>query len=315
MATCIDSSRSVMAGLNVDPMPMYADPTIYDFVGYSRSFSHANNEERDELWVKMREEARKDVEQEPVLASYYIAAILAHDSLESALATHLGYRLATTSLPGSSLAAVFMTVLLEDRAIGAKVRADLKAIKERDPACASYVQVMLNFKGFLAIQSHRVAHRLWTMGRVPLALVIQNRVSEVFAVDIHPGAQVGKGVLLDHATGTVIGETAVIGDDVSILHNVTLGGTGKANGDRHPKLGNGVLVGAGTHVLGNIKIGAGAKIGAGSIVLKEVPESSTAVGNPARLLCGRDKPIKLTSMPGFTMDRTSFLTQWSDYVI
>ncbi|XP_031489499.1 serine acetyltransferase 1, chloroplastic-like [Nymphaea colorata] len=317
MAACIEQLRSGMAAkplsFNLD-QTLFADPsTIYKFVELSTAFRRVNSEElRDELWAKMREEARKDVEQEPVLGSYYISAILAHDSLESALATHLGYRLATPSLPGSNLAEVFLAVLQEDRAIRAAVREDLRAIKERDPACVSYVQIMLNFKGFLAIQAQRVAHRLWLRGRVPLALVIQNRVSEVFAVDIHPGARIGNGVLLDHATGTVIGETAVIGDNVSILHNVTLGGTGKATGDRHPKIGDGVLVGAGTHVLGNVKIGAGAKIGAGSVVLKEVPEKTTAVGNPARLLGGRENPIKLTNIPSLTMDHTY---EWSDYVI
>ncbi|XP_031490381.1 serine acetyltransferase 1, chloroplastic-like [Nymphaea colorata] len=317
MAACIEQLTSGMAAkplpFNLD-RPLFADPsTIYKFVELSTAYRRANNEEhRDDLWLKMREEAWKDVEKEPVLGSYYISSILAYDSLESALATHLGYRLATPYLPGQNLAEVFLAAFLEDRSIRAAVREDMRAIKERDPACVSYVQVMLNFKGFLAIQAQRVAHRLWLMGRVPLALVIQNRVSEVFAVDIHPGARIGKGVLLDHATGTVIGETAVIGDNVSILHNVTLGGTGKATGDRHPKIGDGVLVGAGTHVLGNIKIGAGAKIGAGSIVLKEVPEKTTAVGNPARLLGGRDNPIKLTKIPGLTMDHTY---EWSGYVI
>ncbi|OMO83711.1 hypothetical protein CCACVL1_11257 [Corchorus capsularis] len=141
------------------------------------------------------------------------------------------------------------------------------------------------------------------------------RASEVFAVDIHPGAKIGSGILFDHATGVVVGETAVIGNNVSILHNVTLGGTGKASGDRHPKIGNGVLIGAGTCILGNIKIGDGAKIGAGSVVLKEVPPRTTAVGNPARLVGGRDNPVKLDKIPSFTMDHTSHISEWSDYVI
>ncbi|XP_031490736.1 serine acetyltransferase 1, chloroplastic-like [Nymphaea colorata] len=315
MAAC-EFSRSGMAGklLSFESQLDKPDTTICNLAHeFSQAFSHGRNEtQADELWTKMKEEAKKDVEEEPLLGSYYVSAILAHDTLESALATHLGYRLGTPSLPGPNLAQVFQAVFSEDRAIGAEVREDLKAIKERDPACVSYVQIMLNFKGFLAIQAHRVAHRLWLMGRVPLALVIQNRVSEAFAVDIHPGARVGKGVLLDHATGTVIGETAIIGDNVSILHNVTLGGTGKVVGDRHPKIGDGVLVGAGTHVLGNVRVGAGAKIGAGSVVLKEVPESTTAVGNPARLLGGRENPVKLTKVPSFTMDQTY---EWSDYVI
>ncbi|CAN6470642.1 unnamed protein product [Victoria cruziana] len=313
MAACVDCLCSELAtnplSKDVDPS-LLADPaTIYDFAS---AYHHSKKDEKDELWQRMREEARKDVEQEPVLGSYYVCAVLAHDCLESALATHLGYRLATPNLPGPNLAEVFLTVLLNDRAIQTAIREDMKAIKERDPACVSYVQIMLNFKGFLAIQAHRVAHKLWLTGRVPLALVIQNRVSEVFAVDIHPGARIGKGVLLDHATGTVIGETAVVGDNVSILHNVTLGGTGKCSGDRHPKIGDGVLVGAGTHVLGNVRIGQGAKIGAGSVVLKEVPDRTTAVGNPARLLGGRNNPIKLTKIPSFTMDHTF---DWSDYVI
>ncbi|XP_031491268.1 serine acetyltransferase 1, chloroplastic-like [Nymphaea colorata] len=320
MATCIECSGSVLVAkrLSFDAdQALISDPaTIYRFVEFSRALQHAKDiEEKDELWMKMREEARRDVEQEPVLASFYMATILSHDSLESALATHLGNKLATPHLPACSLADVFLTTILEDAAIRTAIREDLKAVKERDPACVSYVQCLLNFKGFLAIQAHRVAHRLWNQGRIPLALVIQNRVSEVFAVDIHPGARIGQGILLDHATGVVIGETAVIGDNVSILHNVTLGGTGKAIGDRHPKIADGVLIGAGTHVLGNVRVGSGAKIGAGSVVLKEIPAKTTAVGNPARLVGGKDNPIKLTKIPSMTMDQTSHISDWSDYVI
>ncbi|PQQ15911.1 serine acetyltransferase 1 chloroplastic [Prunus yedoensis var. nudiflora] len=164
------------------------------------------------------------------------------------------------------------------------IKEDLKGVKERDPACTSFVHCFLNYKGFLACEAHRVAHNLWLRGREALALLIQNRVSEVFAVDIHPGAKIGHGILLDHGTGVVIGETVVIGNNVSILHNVTLGGTGKECGDRHPKIGDGVLIGAGTNVLGNVRIGEGAKIGAGAVVLKDVLPRTTAVGNPARLV-------------------------------
>ncbi|KAJ1426858.1 Trimeric LpxA-like superfamily [Sesbania bispinosa] len=167
---------------------------------------------------------------------------------------------------------------------------DLRAVKERDPACISHAHCFLNFKGFLACQAHRVAHKLWSQGRKVLAVMIQNKVSEVFEVDIHSGAKNGCGILLDHATGIVVRETTSIGNNVSILHSVTLGGTGKVCGDRHPKIGDGVLIGARTCILGNIKIGAGAKISAGSVVIKEVP---TIVGNPAKLVGGKKNPINL----------------------
>ncbi|CAN6479017.1 unnamed protein product [Victoria cruziana] len=317
MPTCIQSSMSllVVKRHSLDAGRAFvSDPAaVYEFVEFSGASPHA--EGKDELWAKMKEEAVRDVEREPVLGSFYMATILSHVSLESAFAAQLGDKLATPHLPASSLADVFLATILEDDAIRTAIREDLKAAKERDPACVSHVQCLLNFKGFLAIQAHRVAHRLWNQRRIPLALVIQNRVSEVFAVDIHPGARIGRGILLDHATGVVIGETAVIGDNVSILHNVTLGGTGKVTGDRHPKISDGVLLGAGTHVLGNVRVGSGAKIGAGSVVLKEIPARTTAVGNPARLVGGKDNPIKLTKIPSMTMDQTSHISDWSGYVI
>ncbi|KAL0560696.1 hypothetical protein IC582_001107 [Cucumis melo] len=269
-----------------------------------------------DLWFLIRQEACSDVEQEPILSNYYITSILTHASMDKALANHLSIKLSNSSLPSSTLFQLFSDVLTDDggEILRCAVR-DLKAVKERDPACISYVQCFLNYKGFLAVQSHRIAHKLWSEGRKVLAMLIQNRVSEAFAVDIHPGAKIGCGILLDHATGVVVGETAVIGNDVSILHHVTLGGTGKDSGDRHPKIGDGVLIGAGTCILGNIKIGDGAKIGAGSVVLKDVPPRTTAVGNPARLIGGKVNPIKLDKTPSFTMDHTSHINEWSDYVI
>jgi serine O-acetyltransferase len=263
----------------------------------------------------MKDEARSDVDQEPVLFSFYFSSILSQNSMESALANFLSMKLSNSSLPSGTLYDLFLGVLTEDQEIMSAVSDDLRAVKERDPACISHVHCFLNFKGFLACQAHRIAHSLWSKGRKILALLIQNRVSEVFAVDIHPGAKVGRGTLLDHATGVVVGETAVIGNNVSILHNVTLGGTGKVSGDRHPKIGDGVLIGAGTSVLGNIQIEDGAKVGAGSVVLKQVPARTTAVGNPARLLGGKENPLKLDRIPSFTMDHTSLISEWSDYVI
>lgn len=234
--------------------------------------------------MELRHEAQSDVHQEPILCNYYCELIFSHKTLEYALANLLATKLSSTSLPRYVVNEVFYRVLNEDFEIREAIRDDLKAVKERDPACVSYVHCFLNFKGFQAVQAHRVAHKLWSQGRTVMALLIQSRVSEIFAVDIHPGAKIGKGIVIDHATGVVIGETAVVGDNVTILHNVTLGGTGKVSGDRHPKIGDGVFLGAGAKVLGNIRIGDGAKIGAGSVVLKEVPSRATAVGNPARLI-------------------------------
>ncbi|CAL0317436.1 unnamed protein product [Lupinus luteus] len=269
------------------------------------------------LWLKMQDEARFDVTMEPILSSYYHTSILSHKSLESALANHLAIRLSNASLPSATLFDLFKGILDGDdeHNIMDAVKNDLRAVKERDPACISYVHCFLNFKGFVACQAHRVAHKLWLQGRKVLAVMIQNRVSEVLGVDIHPGAKIGSGILLDHATGIVVGETAVIGNDVSILHSVTLGGTGKASGDRHPKIGDGVLIGAGTCILGNIKIGDGAKIGAGSVVIKDVPPRTTVVGNPAKLVGGKNNPVKLDKIPSFTMDHTSNISEFYDYCV
>lgn len=344
MAACIHTSRtenSRTSPLSCDPNRSQIDDHVCNYIKFCRpdfpdlvycqpicenhpksinipedlgSFDHAENQ--DDLWSRMKNEARSDILQEPILSNYYYNSVLVHDSLESALANHLSIKLSNSAtITSGTLFDLFLSVLAEDKEIIRAVKDDLRAVKERDPACISYVHCFLNFKGFLACQAHRVAHRLWSNGRKILALLIQNRVSEVFSVDIHPGAKIGRGILLDHATGVIVGETAVIGNNVSILHNVTLGGTGKASGDRHPKIGDGVLIGAGTCVLGNVRIGDGAKVGAGSVVLKEVPARTTAVGNPARLIGGKENPIRLDKLPSLTMDHTSHISEWSDYVI
>lgn len=274
--------------------------------------------EDDETWVwtQIKAEARRDADAEPALASFLYATVLSHPSLPRSLSFHLANKLCSSTLLSTLLYDLFLASLASHPTVRAAAVADLLAVRSRDPACAGFSHCLLNYKGFLAVQAHRVAHVLWAQNRRPLALALQSRVADVFAVDIHPAAVVGKAILLDHATGVVIGETAVVGDNVSILHHVTLGGTGKMVGDRHPKIGDGVLIGAGATILGNVMIGAGAKIGAGSVVLIDVPARSTAVGNPARLI-GRRKGEgeKDEAMPGESMDHTSFIRQWSDYTI
>ncbi|XP_075098174.1 serine acetyltransferase 5 isoform X1 [Nicotiana tabacum] len=272
-------------------------------------------EESTWLWTQIKAEARRDAEAEPALASYLYSTILSHSSLERSLSFHLGNKLCSSTLLSTLLYDLFLNTFSNDPELRAAASADLLAARYRDPACVSFSHCLLNYKGFLACQAHRVAHKLWTQSRRPLALALQSRISDVFAVDIHPAAKIGKGILFDHATGVVVGETAVIGNNVSILHHVTLGGTGKIGGDRHPKIGDGVLIGAGATILGNVRIGEGAKIGAGSVVLIDVPPRTTAVGNPARLVGGKEQPTKHEECPGESMDHTSFISEWSDYII
>jgi serine O-acetyltransferase len=236
----------------------------------------------DEIWTRIREEAARDAEREPMLASFLYTVVLNHEELEDALTFILAGKLGSPTVSALTLRDLMDSVIRGDPSIGVAVRADLQAVVTRDPACRGYSVPLLYFKGFHSIQAYRIAHHCWTTDRKALALYLQSRISEVFAVDIHPGARIGKGILFDHATSVVIGETAVIDDDFSMLHEVTLGGTGKEGGDRHPKIRRGVMIGAGAKVLGNVVIGEGAKIGAGSVVLHDVPPHCTVAGVPAR---------------------------------
>jgi serine O-acetyltransferase len=250
------------------------------------------NNKVDPIWSALREQAEQLAESEPELASFAHATILKHERLEQALSYHLAKKIGGEDLSPMQVREIFEEALTADPSIGEAVRADLSAVFQRDPACHSYAQAFLFFKGFHALESYRVAHQLWTQGRKTMALFIQNRMSDSFAVDIHPAAKLGRGIMIDHATGVVIGETAVVGDDVSMLHGVTLGGTGKQDEDRHPKVGRGVLLSTGAKVLGNIEIGEYSRVGAGSVVLKPVPPHTTVAGVPARVIgkAGSSRP-------------------------
>ena len=238
----------------------------------------------DLVWERIRKETAAEAVNEPILASFLHATILNHDRLETALSFHLADKLNSPTASALLLREVIEEALNNDACIRSAIRWDLTAVEERDSACNTLSVPFLYFKGYHALQTHRVAHWLWQQGRESLALFFQNRMSVVFGVDIHPAAQLGFGLMLDHGTGLVIGETAVVGNNVSILQSVTLGGTGKEGGDRHPKVGNGVLISAGAKILGNIKIGDGAKVGANSVVLHEVPPHTTVAGVPAKIV-------------------------------
>ena len=240
--------------------------------------------DNDTMWREIQREAQQDALEEPALASFLYSVILHHPTLEDALSFHLASKLGSSTVPELTLRDLICEAFAGDPQIGEAIRADINAVFTRDPACTKYSIPFLFFKGFHAIQSYRAANYYWERDRKPLALYLQSRIAETFAVDIHPAASIGRGLLFDHATGIVIGETAVVEDDVSMLHEVTLGGTGKETGDRHPKVRRGVLIGAGAKILGNVEIGQGAKIGAGSVVLTPIPPHCTAVGVPARVV-------------------------------
>jgi serine O-acetyltransferase len=238
----------------------------------------------DPGWARIRHEAEEITRREPELATFVFENILNHDTLEAAVIHRVSERLGNSDVSGDLIRQAFTEALLDQPAIGEAFRADIVATADRDPATKRFLEPVLYYKGFHAIQTHRLAHWLHGKGRKDFALYLQSRSSAVFQCDINPAAKIGRGIFLDHATGFVVGETAVIDDDVSILHDVTLGGTGKEHEDRHPKIRRGVMIGAGAKILGNIEVGHCARIAAGSVVIKPVPNNVTVAGVPAKVV-------------------------------
>lgn len=238
----------------------------------------------DPVWDQITKEARQAVADEPLMGGLVHACVLHHKTLEKALSYRIAAKLASNEMSMVILREIADEVYAQAPELIDAARADLVAVYERDPACHRLLQPILYFKGYQAMQAYRVGHWLFSHGKHDLAYFIQMRVSEIFGVDIHPAARIGKGIMIDHAHSIVIGETAVVGDNVSMLHSVTLGGTGKDDDDRHPKIGDGVLIGAGAKILGNIKVGRCSRVAAGSVVLEEVPECKTVAGIPARIV-------------------------------
>jgi serine O-acetyltransferase len=262
----------------------------------------------DFVWSTLREEAEKAAIKEPLMEQLFYEAILKHTAFKESLTYRLATKLGGRILTAEAWVKIFEEAILlngNDHAptLAFAASIDLIATLERDPACDSILTAFMYFKGYKALQIYRVSHALWRASRKELASLMQSRSSEVFSVDIHPAARIGKGFMVDHATGLVIGETAVIGDNCSFLHGVTLGGTGKDSGDRHPKIGHNVSIGANASILGNIKIGDDCKIGAGAVVLKSVPSGATAVGSPARIILPKTHDI--TVLPTMATNASS----------
>jgi serine O-acetyltransferase len=252
----------------------------------------------DPVWARIRSEAEDIVRREPEIATFIYSSVLHHDTLEAAVVNRIAERLDHPDVSAELIRQAYADALEDEPRLGEAFRADIVATVDRDPATDRFIEPVLYFKGFHAIQTHRLANWLWGKGRKDFAYYLQSRSSAVFQCDINPAARIGRGIFLDHATGFVVGETAVIEDDVSILQDVTLGGTGKEDGDRHPKIRNGVLIGAGAKILGNIEIGNCARIAAGSVVLKPVPNNVTVAGVPAKVI-----GEALCAEPSRTMDQ------------
>lgn len=261
------------------------------------------------VWHELRREAAVIARREPILARHLDVILLNHAGFEDALAGLIAHKLFDGTLEEGALRDLVAEAVADEPGIASAALADLVAVMERDPAAGSLINPFLYFKGYQGLQTHRVACWLWRRDRVHAALYLQSRVSETFGMDVHPAARIGRGIMIDHATGIVIGETTVIGDNVSMLQNVTLGGTGKQRGDRHPKVRDGVLIGAGATILGNIAVGEGAKVGAGSVVLADVPPHATVAGVPARIVsrCCPDNPA-------LTMDHSLVFDETGDMI-
>lgn len=253
---------------------------------------HTRIAELDPVWSQITREAEEAIAEEPLLGGLIHSSVLHHTTLEAALAFRMAQKLSSDEMSAQLLREIADEAYAAEPTLGAAARADIVAVFDRDPACHRFLQPLLYFKGFQALQAYRVGHWLWTKGRDDFAYFIQMRASETFGIDIHPNATIGRGIMIDHAHSIVIGETAVVGDNVSMLHSVTLGGTGKEDDDRHPKIGDGVLIGAGAKVLGNIHIGNCSRIAAGSVVLSDVPKCKTVAGVPAKIVgeAGCDQP-------------------------
>lgn len=267
--------------------------------GKSERRANARRSGDDPIWTALRAEAEAAMTAEPALTGFIYAMIASHERLEDAICHRIAQRLGHADMDAGLILHTFQDVLASQPDLGRSLRADISAVLDRDPACTRYLEPFLYFKGFHALVTHRFAHELWRQGRRDFALYMQSQASRMFAVDIHPGARIGNGLMLDHATGIVIGETAAIGENCSFLHAVTLGGSGKETGDRHPKIGSCVLIGAGAKVLGNIHVGNASRIAAGSVVLSDVPPRVTVAGVPARVVGPAG-----AAQPGLTMDQT-----------
>ena len=238
----------------------------------------------DPVWARIRGEAEKIAAGDPTLGGFIFGSVLNHETFEDALRHRLAKRIGNTDISSDLVEQAIGDAQHAEPKLSEQARADVLATFERDPACDRYIDPVLYHKGFMGLQIYRVAHQLWKMNRKDFAMHLQSRSSALFSIDIHPAARVGQGIMIDHAHSIVIGETAVVGDGVSMLHSVTLGGTGKDHGDRHPKVGDGVLIGAGASILGNISIGSCSRVAAGSVVLMDVPKNRTVAGVPAKVV-------------------------------